>query len=128
MRRFGGTVEQRDHVTWVIQPGRYRGTDVAIEPDACVATYLWASFFQAEDGIRDGCVTGVQTCALPISPRRRRTLAPRPCITERPSRPRPRGRPGFAGAGPVVGGEPAHVGGAPPEGDRGHVFVRRRAP
>src|SRR5437870_12172787 len=39
-------------------------------------------FFQAEDGIRDGHVTGVQTCALPISrscyarsphPRRRTT-------------------------------------------------------
>src|SRR5260221_9913491 len=27
-------------------------------------------FFQAEDGIRDHCVTGVQTCALPISPAR----------------------------------------------------------
>src|SRR6267154_6535387 len=26
-------------------------------------------FFQAEDGIRDGRVTGVQTCALPISRR-----------------------------------------------------------
>src|SRR5215211_8773180 len=26
-------------------------------------------FFQAEDGIRDHCVTGVQTCALPISVR-----------------------------------------------------------
>src|SRR6267143_3198605 len=25
-------------------------------------------FFQAEDGIRDGTVTGVQTCALPILP------------------------------------------------------------
>src|SRR5439155_9130125 len=25
-------------------------------------------FFQAEDGIRDGHVTGVQTCALPICP------------------------------------------------------------
>src|SRR5439155_2991715 len=32
-------------------------------------------FFQAEDGIRDGHVTGVQTCALPIYlPRRRRLL------------------------------------------------------
>src|SRR5437870_11896680 len=40
--------------------------------------------FQAEDGIRDGHVTGVQTCALPISPagttsmpphRRRRSAA-----------------------------------------------------
>src|SRR5260221_9263354 len=29
-------------------------------------TYLFF-FFQAEDGIRDHCVTGVQTCALPIS-------------------------------------------------------------
>src|SRR6266851_8061214 len=28
-------------------------------------------FFQAEDGIRDRDVTGVQTCALPISGRRR---------------------------------------------------------
>ena len=27
---------------------------------------MWV-FFQAEDGIRDHCVTGVQTCALPIS-------------------------------------------------------------
>src|SRR5690348_17848385 len=27
---------------------------------------LWFFFFQAEDGIRDGRVTGVQTCALPI--------------------------------------------------------------
>src|SRR5256886_13382472 len=28
----------------------------------------WCFFFQAEDGIRDLTVTGVQTCALPISP------------------------------------------------------------
>src|SRR3989475_4041914 len=32
-------------------------------------------FFQAEDGIRDLTVTGVQTCALPISRARRRALA-----------------------------------------------------
>src|SRR2546425_6402894 len=31
--------------------------------------YLFFFFFQAEDGIRDKLVTGVQTCALPISPR-----------------------------------------------------------
>src|SRR5437867_13180105 len=30
-------------------------------------------FFQAEDGIRDRTVTGVQTCALPISNNRSRT-------------------------------------------------------
>src|SRR4051794_41814277 len=29
--------------------------------------FLLFFFFQAEDGIRDGRVTGVQTCALPIS-------------------------------------------------------------
>src|SRR6476661_9198792 len=32
-------------------------------------------FFQAEDGIRDSSVTGVQTCALPISPRVGRGIA-----------------------------------------------------
>src|SRR5438046_583276 len=30
---------------------------------------LYFFFFQAEDGIRDWSVTGVQTCALPISSR-----------------------------------------------------------
>src|SRR6266568_6538808 len=34
-------------------------------------------FFQAEDGIRDGTVTGVQTCALPIFPGDVRRLAAR---------------------------------------------------
>src|SRR5260370_28250753 len=29
--------------------------------------YWFIFFFQAEDGIRDSSVTGVQTCALPIS-------------------------------------------------------------
>src|SRR5256885_7389867 len=29
---------------------------------------MFVFFFQAEDGIRDYKVTGVQTCALPISP------------------------------------------------------------
>src|SRR5206468_4778623 len=45
-------------------------------------------FFQAEDGIRDLIVTGVQTCALPISKDagrthglpRRATLCRRPCV------------------------------------------------
>src|SRR2546430_13242982 len=30
------------------------------------ASVVWCFFFQAEDGIRDLTVTGVQTCALPI--------------------------------------------------------------
>ena len=29
-------------------------------------SFIFFFFFQAEDGIRDHCVTGVQTCALPI--------------------------------------------------------------
>src|SRR6266498_5561422 len=35
-------------------------------------------FFQAEDGIRDADVTGVQTCALPILPRGRPAHCDRP--------------------------------------------------
>src|SRR6266542_5440821 len=57
-------------------------------------------FFQAEDGIRDATVTGVQTCALPISPR-----AP----------PRPGAVPGRRGTGtrprrPVARGAARHRG------------------
>src|SRR6267154_5094651 len=35
----------------------------------CISSSLvcFFFFFQAEDGIRDGRVTGVQTCAIPIS-------------------------------------------------------------
>src|SRR5690606_39477834 len=32
----------------------------------CVLSHFYLFFFQAEDGIRDFHVTGVQTCALPI--------------------------------------------------------------
>src|SRR5204863_1805331 len=37
--------------------------------------FLFIFFFQAEDGIRDLYVTGVQTCALPISTGQRCTGA-----------------------------------------------------
>src|SRR2546430_9544488 len=44
----------------------------------CVASlvsyYVFFFFFQAEDGIRDLTVTGVQTCALPISTSERRLV------------------------------------------------------
>src|SRR5437763_8199791 len=39
--------------------------------------YLCFFFFQAEDGIRDTSVTGVQTCALPISHAHCRAGGPR---------------------------------------------------
>src|SRR5256886_4927202 len=37
-------------------------------------------FFQAEDGIRDLTVTGVQTCALPICDHRLATMPVRPLL------------------------------------------------
>src|SRR5207237_3524934 len=37
---------------------------------------LFFFFFQAEDGIRDSSVTGVQTCALPICPNHRISPCP----------------------------------------------------
>src|SRR5260370_39623744 len=40
-------------------------------------------FFQAEDGIRDSSVTGVQTCALPIS---KKACSPLPKNPELPAR------------------------------------------
>src|SRR5437870_14113 len=44
------------------------GTSVneATEVLSVRASFAFDFFFQAEDGIRDGHVTGVQTCALPI--------------------------------------------------------------
>src|SRR5690606_188329 len=72
-------------------------------------------FFQAEDGIRDFHVTGVQTCALPISWRRSGVPAdPRPVRELGPSQ-GPRGGRGDPPRGRAPGGEGrdgAH--GAPP--------------
>src|SRR2546427_6194362 len=51
-------------------------------------------FFQAEDGIRDLTVTGVQTCALPISLRRelgdreKRLAPPMKAVLDAPAAPR----------------------------------------
>src|SRR5690625_7957652 len=41
-------------------------------------------FFQAEDGIRDGHVTGVQTCALPISNNHKKAVLTNPTTTYGP--------------------------------------------
>src|SRR6266568_3324767 len=66
--------------------------------------YFFFFFFQAEDGIRDGTVTGVQTCALPICHRRP------PAHGAVPSRP-DEGRPGrevmmeVRRLGPQIGAE-----------------------
>src|SRR5437763_7228414 len=51
--------------------------------------FFFFFFFQAEDGIRDTSVTGVQTCALPISPERLQPVEHRAArIRPRPRRPR----------------------------------------
>src|SRR5256885_11045524 len=68
-------------------------------------------FFQAEDGIRDYKVTGVQTCALPIWPAARRSAA---AARRWPSPP-----PSTACAGcPWTGPAGACAGGAPGPGRR----------
>src|SRR5205807_4962615 len=50
-----------------------------------VTLLFYFFFFQAEDGIRDYKVTGVQTCALPISPHAPRSM-PRRCMWRASSR------------------------------------------
>src|SRR5206468_10061971 len=46
----------------------------------CAGVGYFIFFFQAEDGIRDLIVTGVQTCALPIWPRAPRLRRARDAI------------------------------------------------
>src|SRR2546422_11763372 len=67
-------------------------------------------FFQAEDGIRDVAVTGVQTCALPISGRQGRPLC---------RLPPPDGGDGLPGDP----GEPRRARAAPPCGRREPLSV-----
>src|SRR5256885_10774962 len=77
-------------------------------------------FFQAEDGIRDYKVTGVQTCALPISPAAvvrsppttTSPLGRRTSAKTEPTRPTPKGD----HAAPFQRARRAT--GAPPAGDR----------
>src|SRR5690606_27610317 len=51
---------------------------------------VFVFFFQAEDGIRDFHVTGVQTCALPISPSAETPSAPSANSADGPSKTWPR--------------------------------------
>src|SRR5207237_5680676 len=71
-------------------------------------------FFQAEDGIRDSSVTGVQTCALPISREvgtdppgtyERESDGPAPCRTRPQPAPRrlPRSPPPLRGTSRAAG-------------------------
>src|SRR2546422_6397788 len=95
-------------------------------------TIFFFFFFQAEDGIRDVAVTGVQTCALPVStacraqgPNRRDAVGRRAADARDRPRPHvpgeaPRHRRAFAGSRAAhprgaVRGDPAH----PRRGNRG---------
>src|SRR3989449_1507237 len=77
-------------------------------------------FFQAEDGIRDVAVTGVQTCALPICavPGAGGVLAVR--LGARPGDPEAAGARGPRGGGAETAAIPAHAGRA-----AGHAHLRR---
>src|SRR5579884_1746716 len=56
---------------WINMSGVTPGNGRIFFPQTALAIRFF--FFQAEDGIRGGHVTEVQTCALPISPRRPRS-------------------------------------------------------
>src|SRR5687767_15707159 len=77
-------------------------------------------FFQAEDGIRDKLVTGVQTCALPICRRARNGAAAR-CHRREP--PHSRARSARCSRTGVASGDRRALGG----GRRGAEPDRRRA-
>src|SRR5206468_4763250 len=69
---------------------------VLVIVSVCLSSNLFVSFFfffffQAEDGIRDLIVTGVQTCALPICPRSAAVTSPVPAW-QPPARSTPPGK------------------------------------
>src|SRR5438874_3730274 len=63
----GSSQWQRERLTALPKAGDRILGERLIDAQYVVAGF----FFQAEDGIRDLYVTGVQTCALPISARHR---------------------------------------------------------
>src|SRR5256885_7381053 len=69
MRGVTNTFALMEHTTDEMM-GPTRGTDWSdFGVWRQLHAHTWFFFFQAEDGIRDYKVTGVQTCALPISRR-----------------------------------------------------------
>src|SRR2546429_3042616 len=71
---------QRKSLCWSSRDGRdwkkSATTDESYRAIVCRLAVLFF-FFQAEDGIRDVAVTGVQTCALPICEREQREVVDR---------------------------------------------------
>src|SRR5207237_6886729 len=50
----------------VVSTARWRWSTAVALASGALSRSVFCFFFQAEDGIRDSSVTGVQTCALPI--------------------------------------------------------------
>src|SRR5260370_30841558 len=69
LRTFCRKVDSRDdwNIGTPIQIVLFLGIQGMVGDRMIVGVVLLFFFFQAEDGIRDSSVTGVQTCALPIS-------------------------------------------------------------
>src|SRR5207245_3489948 len=61
-------------VPWVVELAR-RVAEIPAPTFEEAERAAFVFFFQAEDGIRDATVTGVQTCALPISSTAARSVA-----------------------------------------------------
>src|SRR6266404_7647699 len=67
------------HLSHIMKKMRARSVVDLVRSEGALGIF----FFQAEDGIRDKLVTGVQTCALPISRRLRRGGRDRPPVPDR---------------------------------------------
>src|SRR2546430_9244541 len=68
-----------------VSQDRSRGRGGAREGRPVSRAFCLSFFFQAEDGIRDLTVTGVQTCALPISASASESLITSPRYQSGPS-------------------------------------------
>src|SRR2546430_5196536 len=71
-----------EDLIWVVEAERSEIDEQVVLVRQAKRDMVYLFFFQAEDGIRDLTVTGVQTCALPIycgKVRRRKWWGSRPC-------------------------------------------------
>src|SRR5260221_5522083 len=64
MSRWREDLDESQRTDWPV-PHYAKRIDLVPQGESSVSSSF---FLQAEDGIRDHCVTGVQTCALPIWP------------------------------------------------------------
>ena len=69
-KRYRNSISRHNYSSWVHISSGHSGLWHLVYRQKWILTiwYVFYFFFQAEDGIRDYKVTGVQTCALPIWP------------------------------------------------------------